>query len=92
VHLVRDILNLEYEPLNQVLKVESLRPDFSENKSGKRYDDNNQIVINKNITPMGRPVNVNRLVRWKPPEARLYKNLNQDIPEVEEYGKKSENG
>ena len=34
---------------------------------------------------MGRPVNVNRLVRWKPPEARLYKNLNQDIPEVEEY-------
>jgi hypothetical protein len=92
VHLIRDILNLEYEPLNQVLKVESLRPDLSDNQSEKRSDDINKISVNKNITPMGRPVNVHRLVRWKPPETRIFKNLNEDIQEVDELSKKSDLG
>ena len=41
---------------------------------------------------MGRPVNVHRLVRWKPLEARLFKNINEDIPEADEFGKKSDIG
>lgn len=87
-------MDLEHEPLKEVLKVEGLKPDLK-NEEGE----NNQIektdkpvepkqIVNTQITPMGRPVNVHVYTRWKPieevpKEATEQKPEKLDFPEPE---------
>ena len=61
VLLVRDLLNLENRPLNEVLQCLPLRTDdeLTDLKERERYH------VNLNMTPMGRPVNAHPQVRWK---------------------------
>ena len=63
VHLVRDILKLEHEPLNEVLKVDSLRPDHPD--SAANPHPHHHTVVNTSFTKSGRPVNANPQIRWK---------------------------
>lgn len=67
VILVRDLLELENEPLNELLKIESLKvPKETENEN--ETTKNTEIVkvnINVHTTPMGRPINNTPHIRWK---------------------------
>jgi hypothetical protein len=75
VHLVRDLLELELKPINEVLKIEKLRRASIEGGGGGAESDveggeggdieQKTFVVNTMITPMGRPVNVRPQVRWK---------------------------
>ena len=90
VHLVRDILNLEHKPLNEVLKVEALKP---EDEDGKTESDKkeNPPVVNKTLTKMGRPVNTHAELRWKPIDetGKIIKNY-AEIVEEARHSKKDE--
>lgn len=61
VHLVRDLLQIQHRPLEEVLQCLPLRTDdeLAELKEREQYH------INLNMTPMGRPVNAHPQVRWK---------------------------
>ena len=65
VHLVRDILKLEHEPLNEVLKVDSLRPNHSDSVDNLHHHHHHHTVVNTSFTKSGRPVNANPQIRWK---------------------------
>ena len=56
---IKPHLEMEEKQLDEVLKVQSFDHQNKSNKS-------ENIVINTNITPMGRPVNVNQYQKWKP--------------------------
>ena len=62
--MVRDILKIEHEPLNEVLKVDSLKPDNSGDEN-KKSDNYSPTTVNTNFTKSGRPINNNLHVRWK---------------------------
>ena len=69
VHLVRDILKLEHEPLNEVLKVDSLKPEtttLDDETSKTDKEPAHHSAVNTNFTKSGRPINNNEHVRWKP--------------------------
>ena len=76
IFLVRDLLELEHEPLNEVLVVDALRADDEINDD----EEENKVVTNTNITAMGRPINTHPHIRWKLP-VELKKG---DIDSVEE--------
>ena len=80
VHLVRDILKLEHEPLNEVLKVDSLRPDQdgAENIHVTQQMASN---VNTNFTKSGRPINTHPQIRWKPIVNKLAVPFNSAIEE-----------
>ena len=61
--LVRDLLQLEYQPLCEVLRVDPLRTEDQMNEEEEKKPH-----VNTNITPMGRPVNMHPHIRWKPVE------------------------
>jgi hypothetical protein len=63
VILVRDLLEMENEPLTELLKVESLRAPGEENEA--KSSEIAKVHINVNMTPSGRPVNSQPHVRWK---------------------------
>ncbi len=82
--MIRDILNLEHEPLNRVLTVESLKPDLkADNETDFKTED--KTTVNTNITPMGRPINIHPLIRWKPIDVKL---LKSKLKEDDEYNNK----
>lgn len=80
MHLVRDILKLEHEPLNEVLKVDSLRPDQdgAENIHVTQQMASN---VNTNFTKSGRPINTHPQIRWKPIVNKLAVPFNSAIEE-----------
>ena len=80
MHLVRDILKLEHEPLNEVLKVDSLRPDQdgAENIHVPQQMASN---VNTNFTKSGRPINNHPQKRWKPIVNKLAVPFNSAIEE-----------
>ncbi len=61
VLLVRDLMNLQNRPLNDVLQCLPLRTDDELTELREREKHH----INLNMTPMGRPVNAHPQVRWK---------------------------
>ena len=72
VLLVRDLLDINYEPLSGVLKVESLQrgdgddnSDDDNNKAKKEEAAIKKTKINTKLTAMGRPVNSKPMERWK---------------------------
>jgi hypothetical protein len=66
VHLVRDLLELETRPIQEVLKINRIsRPDGNEESDGELEPVKTAFVVNTQMTPMGRPVNVRPQVRWK---------------------------
>ncbi|CAF0712380.1 unnamed protein product [Brachionus calyciflorus] len=92
VNLVKDLLDIEQAPLKETLKVESLKPDIrSENYELVEYNKNqdSKKPINTQITPMGRPVNVNNKPRWKKEENSNEKTnenkINSDSSKEEKY-------
>ena len=87
VHLIRDILNLEYEPLNSVLKVESLKPERLDRVKDLKSFDDGKSLVNTSITPMGRPINTHPLIRWKPFSIKASREF---IKEKDEVNKNSE--
>ncbi len=61
--MIRDLLELEHKPITDVLQVVKLqKPEGYESESEL---DQKTFVVNTQMTPMGRPVNVRPQVRWK---------------------------
>ncbi len=79
MHLVRDILKLEHEPLNEVLKVDSLRPD--QDNAGNIHVTQMASNVNINFTKSGRPINTHPQIRWKPIVNKLAVPFNSAIEE-----------
>lgn len=65
--LVRDLLELEHEPLNELLEIKSVKVS-KESEIENDTTKNTEIAkvnINVNVTPMGRPVNNTPHIRWR---------------------------
>lgn len=84
---MRDLLEMEHESLNDLLKVESLRApkeQGSENDTTKNID-LVKVNINVNMTPMGRPVNSQPHVRWKQIEVNNANDEKVELISVDSY-------
>jgi hypothetical protein len=79
VLLVRDLMNLENEPLNEVLQCLPLRAETDEEPI--EYE---KVNVNVNITAMGRPINNHPHVRWKQIEA-IINDYERDDPKKDDY-------
>lgn len=87
VILVRDLLDMEHEPLNELLKVEPFRLS-KENGSENDTNKNNELVkvnINVNTTANGRPINNQHHVRWKPMEVNQKQDEKVEMVSVDSY-------
>jgi hypothetical protein len=57
---IKQPIETEDKPLDKVLKVQTFENDKKINKT-------EQTIVNTNVTPMGRPININHYQKWKPP-------------------------
>ena len=67
VLLVKDLMQLESRPLNEVLTCLPMRTD--EEIQSEMINQTGKFTTNVNMTPMGRPINIHRQIRWKQLEA-----------------------
>jgi len=87
VILVRDLLEMEHEPLTELLKVEPYRLT-KDNGMETDTTKNTELVkmnINVNITANGRPINSQPHVRWKSIEATQPRDDKTDLVSVDSY-------
>jgi hypothetical protein len=80
---IKQPLDTEDKQLDEVLKVQSFD---NQNKINKPE---NMVHINTNITPMGRPINVNQYQKWKPTLIQEHEELFQEN-KTESYEKNTE--
>ena len=59
-HLVKDLLEIQHEPIMRTLQVHSINNQCDSAGSHKP-----PVHVNRNVTPMGRPVNIQPMKKWK---------------------------